>query len=124
VTYICRSKKQSSSYLLSALFVSSCFLFLFPVVCYYVFRRFVAKGVKKHGGEKINKTKHRGSLKKMPPSVSSLDYLPGLDEQEAGIYRILLPLRLYGFLAFVFTGRFLYPRGRHKPHRLSTNRLF
>jgi hypothetical protein len=33
-------------------------------------------------------------------------------------------MRLYGFLAFIFTGRFLYPRGRHKPHRLSTNRLF
>jgi hypothetical protein len=34
------------------------FLFLFPVIFSYVFRRFVAKGVQKHGGEKNNK-KHR-----------------------------------------------------------------
>jgi hypothetical protein len=33
-------------------------------------------------------------------------------------------MRLYGFLAFIFIGRFLYPRGRHKPHRLITTRLF
>jgi hypothetical protein len=42
-----------------------------------------------------------------------------------GFYYLLFStMRLYGFLAFVFTGRLLCPRGRHKPHRLSTNRLF
>jgi hypothetical protein len=44
-----------------------------------------------------------------------------LDEQ-AGIYRFLLFMRLYGFWAFIFIGRISYPEGRQKPHRISTNR--